>query len=329
MIVSAAIVTYVLLLVTCLSAYALDLAITGWAAAVRELILYLFVPAPFLLLTAVCFQTRRSMLLLAVPTAAFLYLYGGQFVPRAAVLAAGPTFRMLSFNVAAGRGYGQAEPVVGLILAEKPDLVALQEVRDDALETIGAVLRDGYPYQGRSDDGVILSRAPILEMYPFRPDTGGHEGLVAEVVINDRIITLFNAHPFLPTAYPRWRREGLRLARQYNTNDRNDAVTELLEQLEAVGGPRLLVGDFNMSPTSFAHRLITTDLRDSYEEVGWGFGHTVPANFEPTAPNISMPLFRVDYIFHSPEIAALRTWVGPYTHSNHLPVIADLQIVGP
>ena len=122
----------------------------------------------------------------------------------------GPGFRVLSFNVAAGRGYGQAAPVVALIQAEAPDLVALQEVHADALETIGAALIDAYPYQGRSADGVILSRAPLLDVYPFRPDSGAHEGLVAEAVIGGRVVTLINAHPYLPTTYPLWRQAGLR-----------------------------------------------------------------------------------------------------------------------
>jgi vancomycin resistance protein VanJ len=326
---TAASVGYTAALALFFGAVARDLAITGPLGAIRELVLYLFVPLPALLLAARLLRARHTLLLLLLPTAAFVYLYGGQFMPRSAAAAAGPGFRVLSFNVAAGRGYGQAEPVVQLIRSEAPDLVALQEVRGDALETIGAALIDAYPYQGRSADGVILSRAPLLDVYPFRPESGAHEGLVAEAVIDGRVVTLVNAHPYLPTTYPLWRREGLRLARQYSTSERNAAAMDLLEYLQTVDGPRLLVGDFNMSASSFAHQLISTELSDAYSEVGWGFGHTVPANMEPTAPEISLPLFRVDYIFHSSELAAVRAWVGPYTHSNHLPVLADLRIVDP
>jgi vancomycin resistance protein VanJ len=326
---SAASLVYVVALALFLGAVACDLAVTGLLGAVREFMLYLFLPTPFLLLAAGLLRARRTVLLLVLPVAAFAHLYGGLFVPRLAPAAAGPTFRVLSFNVAAGRGYGQAGPVLDLIQSVQPDLVALQEVRGDALETIGAPVLEHYPYQGRSQDGVILSRVPVVDIYPFRPDIGAHEGLVAEAIVGGQVVTLVNAHPFLPTAYPRWRREGLHLARHYRTDDRNDAVTELLEFLEATDGPRLLVGDFNMSASSFAYQLITTGLRDAYSEAGWGFGHTAPATMEPAVPGISLPLFRVDYIFHSPELTALRAWVGPYTHSNHLPVIADLQLLAP
>jgi vancomycin resistance protein VanJ len=327
--VAGAAVAYVAALALYLAAVAGGVAMNGWLGTVRELALYLFVPLPALLLAGLLLRARRTLLLLLLPTAAFLALYGGQFVPRATAAAAGPAFRVLTFNVAAGRGYGQAEPVVQLIRSVAPDLVALQEVRADALDTIGAALRESYPYQGRSADGVILSRAPLLETYALRPETGAHEGLVAEAVIGDRVVTLVNAHPYLPTQYSHWRRAGLDLARSYSTSARNAAVADLLDYLQTVDGPRVLVGDFNMSASSFAHDLLTTQLRDAYQEAGWGFGHTVPANLEPAAPAISLPLFRVDYIFHSSELAARRAWVGPYTNSNHLPVIADLQIIAP
>jgi vancomycin resistance protein VanJ len=327
--VAGASAAYVAMLALYFAAAAGGLAISGWLGAIRELTLYLFLPLPVLLLATLLLRARRTLLLLLLPTAAFLALYGGQFLPRAAAVAKGPTLRVLSFNVAAGRGYGQAEPVVELIRSLSPDLVALQEVRGDALETIGATLLESYPYQGRSTDGVILSRVPLLDTYALQPETGAHEGLVAEAIVGDRVVTLVNAHPYLPTQYSLWRHVGLQLARNYSTTARNAAVRDLLDFLQTIDGPRVLVGDFNMEASSFAHELLTAELRDAYQEAGWGFGHTVPANLEPTAPWLSLPLFRVDYVFHSPELAALRAWVGPYTNSNHLPVVADLQVVDP
>jgi endonuclease/exonuclease/phosphatase (EEP) superfamily protein YafD len=70
--------------------------------------------------------------------------------------------------------------------------------------------------------------------------------------------------------------------------------------------------------------MISRHLRDSYQEVGWGFGHTYPTT--PQSFGISVPLLRIDYVFHSAELVALRARVGPDGGSDHLPVVADLSI---
>jgi vancomycin resistance protein VanJ len=276
------------------------------------------------LLAGFLLRARLALLVTLVPLVWFAGLYGPRFLPAPAAAAEQLSFRVLSFNIATGAGRGQPEPVVRLARAVGADLVCLQEVPGDALATIGAALLDEYPYQTGSGDGVILSRGPILAAQPYQPQTGAHDGLLAEVVVGDRVVTIVNAHLWLASSYADWRRGWFRLARGFDTERRDRAAAELVERLKERGGPRVLVGDFNMTPGSAAYQILTAELRDSYAEAGWGLGHTVPANMEPAAPNLSLPLFRVDYIFHSADLAARRAWVGPYTNSNHLPVVADL-----
>ena len=230
------------------AAVAWGLARSGWLAAIRELTPYLFLPIPVLLLAALLWRARLALALVMPPLVLFAGIFGPRLLPAPAAAAEQSAFRVLSFNVATGRGRGQPEPIIRLARAAGADLVCLQEVRADTLDVVGAALRDEYPYQAGSSDGVILSRGPILEARPYQPRTGAHEGLLAEVTVGDRVVTIVNAHLWLASGYATWRREGLHLARGYDTERRNLAAAELVERLRATGGPRVLVGDFNMTP---------------------------------------------------------------------------------
>jgi endonuclease/exonuclease/phosphatase family metal-dependent hydrolase len=39
---------------------------------------------------------------------------------------------------------------------------------------------------------------------------------------------------------------------------------------------------------------------------------------------VSLPLLRIDYIFHSADLATVGARVGPLGGSDHLPIVADL-----
>lgn len=59
----------------------------------------------------------------------------------------------------------------------------------------------------------------------------------------------------------------------------------------------------------------------SFPSAGWGFGHTA------RMAHIPFPLLRIDYIWHTADLAARRAYVGPDVGSDHRPVIAELQLL--
>jgi endonuclease/exonuclease/phosphatase (EEP) superfamily protein YafD len=83
------------------------------------------------------------------------------------------------------------------------------------------------------------------------------------------------------------------------------------------------MGDFNITDMSQVYRVLTgAGLKDTFREVGWGFGLTWPGRIQP--PNEWFtPLVRLDYIWHTDEFHAESSWVGSHTASDHLPLIAD------
>ncbi len=87
------------------------------------------------------------------------------------------------------------------------------------------------------------------------------------------------------------------------------------------------MGDFNSADQSDVHAVATRVLADAYEQAGWGFGHTFPAE-----PRFVYRLFaparltRIDMILYTDEdFVALRSYVSPqHAESDHLPVVATL-----
>lgn len=93
---------------------------------------------------------------------------------------------------------------------------------------------------------------------------------------------------------------------------RAEQVKQLQEHIAQCNYPVILAGDFNDAPTSFTYQRLTRQLKDSYREAGKVF-------FESTYSG-KLPSFRIDYILHSDEFAALSYQKFNLDLSDHEPV---------
>lgn len=91
---------------------------------------------------------------------------------------------------------------------------------------------------------------------------------------------------------------------------------ELLPLIEKTKVPIIVAGDFNDTPASYIYQQITHHLNDPYVEQGRGFGTTYHGPF---------PAFRIDFIFHSPELEALSYKRVKTNISDHYPIVAQFQ----
>lgn len=80
--------------------------------------------------------------------------------------------------------------------------------------------------------------------------------------------------------------------------------------------PMLVMGDFNDTPTSYLYAKMRHRLKDTFVEKGSGIGTTYHGNF---------PAFRIDYIWHSPELRALAYHRVNTTISDHYPLVAVFE----
>ena len=108
----------------------------------------------------------------------------------------------------------------------------------------------------------------------------------------------------------------------FNTRWRRDDIHRLVDVLEQVAGPMLVVGDFNMTEYSPDYHLIRARLVDAYRAVGWGFGHTYPSflSFPKPLP-APWPVVRLDYVWLSRQLEPISARLGRSDGSDHHPVI--------
>ena len=234
------------------------------------------------------------------------------------------TLRVMTYNIHVGIGMDKKtdlKRIAEVINQEHPDLVGLQEVdrgvertqRVDEIAEIAKLTRMEYAfaynlhYQGGQYGVAILSRFPVMAIDHRRyGNTREKErrGMIrVEVAVNGKTINFVTTH----------------LDYQYE-DGRVFEAEQLLKALEEVKAPLIVVGDFNDLPVAAAYQLMNTHFRDAWTE-----SH---ANGEGLSYPADKPAKRIDYIFYrtSDPVRARKAWTVNTLASDHLPVVAELEI---
>jgi endonuclease/exonuclease/phosphatase family metal-dependent hydrolase len=236
--------------------------------------------------------------------------------------------RVVTFNVAGGR-FGLPR-VIRTLRRLDADLVGLQEVLGPPDgQTPGQARRLGealgmhavfqtHGYGGHPAQGVaLLSRWPLRSARARALPPGPRRVLQAQVAIDRWHLTVLVAHlRAVGVAVGARRRRYVRARRR--------EVRLLHAQLRRLRGPALLLADLNASADSPALRGFGPPLRDVCRGSG-GAGRRSPGNTWPSG----FPLLRLDYIFASAHLQALRCRAVPSDASDHRPVVAELRWVAP
>ncbi|MBP7692363.1 MAG: endonuclease/exonuclease/phosphatase family protein, partial [Anaerolineales bacterium] len=276
---------------------------------------------------------RRQLALLAVPCGLWWVTFGALFTPAgwAPAPPPGPSLSVLTFNVR----FDQHSPerVLEVIRQSKADVVALQELTTGLDAFLWQNLQATYPYSvtAAADwpwGSGIYSRLPIALV----ENRATYQGLLdtQEVRLTwlGRSVRLLNFHPAPPTLYMNWTEiAGVPIPEPYDyrADVRHDQVRGLVARLTASAEPTILACDCNLDPASYDYGEITGVLADSFREAGWGFGHTLYFNDRPNFAQ-SLPLVRIDYVFHSAEWRAMEATALPEASSNHRPVLVRFAL---
>jgi vancomycin resistance protein VanJ len=285
---------------------------------------WLFAPLVVLLPGVLLRRSRPLWIFAAIPTVLFLLTYGHLYLPRPPARAAGPTFTAVTYNVLYRNE--DTDQVAAAIEAHNPDFFSLRELAPPMAQALESRFADQYPHYRTEPDCGFWSHYPILAYEAFR--LSGGEGAWAQQVVLDidgRQVTVLSAHPrspplrgFHPFGLP------LGIPTGFASAGRDADVRDLLGRLEYVDGPLVVIGDFNLSDQQALYAELTRHLRDAHRESGWGMGFTFTR-----FPRLGLPMWRIDYVFHSPDLVALSTAVGDYGGSDHRPVSARLGFRAP
>ncbi|MCC6123509.1 MAG: endonuclease/exonuclease/phosphatase family protein [Pirellulales bacterium] len=281
-------------------------------------------PLPALVPLCLFWDRRRwpvlllGIVMLLFPVMDFRLPWGRPFAP------AGTGYRVLTCNL----HYEECdlEALRFLIAREKPDFIALQDCRYEAVQ---AALTEYRVLHG--DQLLVASRFPLREIDELSGPEPPHDYArehaafyAADTPAGQLIIGCVHfPSPRYGLSNVLDRRTGIRLSRkQFLRQDIrlrwevSSAVKEIAEKFSA---PLILAGDFNAPTESAIYRDHWSSYRNAFSRAGFGFGRT----FECEVRNIPFGV-RIDHILCSPKITPARCWIGPSVGSEHLPVLADL-----
>ena len=276
----------------------------------------------FLLLSFVflplAFVRRRWVPLgmLLVSSTAFVYLFGGLFLPgpssqKACQAPRSVSLRVMTYNIS--HGLASSAALVDVMERSDAEVIALQELPSGQADIVREELEDLYPHQvfyGKGFSGIaLLSQYPILDEESFTLK-GPRPYLRAEVDVEGEPLTIFVAHPVV--------RMGPGSRDAPGSSD-----MQTLAEMALGGGKTILLGDFNFTDQNQDYRALTrAGLADAHRSAGRGLGLTYPK--KGWSGGIRLPLVRIDFVFLTGEICAQRAWVGEDGGSDHLPVLADV-----
>jgi endonuclease/exonuclease/phosphatase family metal-dependent hydrolase len=232
------------------------------------------------------------------------------------------TLRVMTYNIHVGVGMDKKldlQRIADVINKEKPDLVGLQEVDrgvkrtegKDEIAELAAMTKMEFAfapnldYQGGKYGVAILSRWPIRNtvhrMFENKREAERRGMLEIEIELDGKTVNFVTAHL------------------DYQFEDGRLFETEqLLKFLEATKGPLIVVADLNDTPDGSAYKLMRRTFGDAWiASKANGDGFSYPAD---------KPSKRIDHIFYRDRVRAKKAWVVETLASDHVPVVADLEI---
>lgn len=262
---------------------------------------------------------RRSFLI-----AITLIALVGATLPPAASKAAvvGKSLRVMTYNIHVGVGLDKTlnlQRIADVITREKPDLVGLQEVdrgvkrtegKDEIVELASMTqmhyaFAHNLDYQGGQYGVAILSRYPLRNVvhrkFENKRESERRGMLRVEIEMGNRTLTFVNTH----------------LDYQY-ADGRLFEAQQMLGFLGDVKGRLIVVGDFNDEPNGSTYQLMSSRFDDAWLG-SRDAGFTYPAD---------KPVKRIDYIFmrRRDRIRVKKVWIVNTLASDHLPVVADIEL---
>ncbi len=250
------------------------------------------------------------------------------------------SLRVLTFNTHSFRGRdcdedesAGAESFYKLLDEEQPDVICMQEFFGprsfrDSVEARGYRYHFGCNGKRKHSQAIIFSKYPFVSVRNYEGETK----FFVEVEKEGYVVRVCCVH------LGSYQMDGVDLSGLDDMSkvERDSTVDRVLGKLKATSirheqewkedvlpmlenceVPVILAGDFNDTPASYIYHQVTERLTDSYVEQGRGFCTTYHGPY---------PAFRIDYIFHSPELQTLSYKRIKTSVSDHYPIVVQVGL---
>ncbi|WP_151481759.1 endonuclease/exonuclease/phosphatase family protein [Streptomyces albicerus] len=272
---------------------------------------------PVLLAGALWRRSASAVAALLLPAVVWLHLFDGLLGDKSHP---GGDLTVVSHNVGAANPdpAGTARDLA----ASGADLLALEELTEQARGTYEQELAKAYPYHTARGTVGLWSKLPLSDTRPvdIKMDVGPlgdtkpvdvkmayDRALRTTVATNQGPLAVYVAHLGSVRVNPR---------AGFWTDSRDRNAQALAEAVAAEQNERVvLLGDLNGTMDDRAFADLTSQLRSVQDASGDGFGFSWPAKF---------PVARIDQILVR-GVEPESSWVLPATDSDHLPVAAGIS----
>lgn len=275
-------------------------------------------------------QIQRAFLLVIIGVILFHLLF-------TRVAGAANPITVISYNMRYGRDdqwEKNLKMVIDVLKAERPDIVALQEVYIQDIRKIARALGlayfqsvECYP-QTRSKGMGILSRWPLsTSTYRFEKAATKRLYTQAKLMIKGHPLSVYNVHlsrTGIPTDIQR-NLAGLKKMYQIYILEKSEQSPRFLEVQDIVGNLKkdknrfkLVLGDFNTFTGSRPYDEMRLQLEDAFEQYLFSPG---------TYRSISFFQPKIDHIFHSQALHMVDRNIIEKGNSDHFPIVASFVML--
>lgn len=214
------------------------------------------------------------------------------------------------------------EQIKQFIDSESPDILCVQEYQASIAKTISLPFSFSSP-KGSKSELVIFSKFKPLKTGVIPFPNSANSALFADFKVQSDTLRVYNVH---------LQSSGVNANIENLDSESSDKMINQLrstfmmqqEQAALVAShmrqspyPILLCGDFNNTPYSYIYRQIKSDLKDAFEEAGYGFGQTYSMNYYPA---------RIDFIMVNSTISVAEFTTHKEEFSDHFPISASLKL---
>ena len=258
------------------------------------------------------------------------------------------TYNVQVFRLLGNNSFGKhQQEMFAKIKAEDPDIICFQEFYTNTekgltLHNIDRLLSD-YPHKHiylinnstNSNYGIVTySKYPIVKKESIGFQNTSNASIYSDIIFQEDTLRIFNNH-LQSIKFDRDNYEFITNQEKYNQQEklkalkdissrlkrafikRSDQANLLAEKISQSPYSVIVCGDFNDTPVSYSYHKIRGELEDTFVNAGVGFGNTYVGKF---------PSYRIDFIFHSKEMATKSFNIPRMKYSDHYPVTTELII---
>lgn len=205
------------------------------------------------------------------------------------------------------------------VAAYHPDILFLQEIHPWQARLIADALYGGNgDYRTESDSAIITRWKIHLAIHnPMR-----HSQHITLKLPNNRLIDCVNFHlRSAKTDMRLWRPNCWKKHSANRKLQRREVIYSLAVLKNTTPFPTrpvIVAGDFNAPATDPLHDLLRADFSDSFSTAGTGWANTWHRR---------IPLHRIDYIYTTPLLKAVRSHTAIVPASDHRMLVSDFILI--